>query len=87
MRRTPRIYPDPERPKPSPMEASSRFACGLVAGLVVGFVLAGILGARTVSVFATAMGAGALLCGLLAVPYGEDFWFWFRDFVRAVRWF
>jgi hypothetical protein len=44
----PRIYPDSERPKPTPMEASSRFAYGLIAGVVVGFSIEGIAEAQTI---------------------------------------
>jgi len=83
----PRIYPDPERPKPTPMETSSRFAWGLIAGFIIGFVIAGIARAQTFDVFAAAIGASGLVCAVLAVPYDEEFWVWLRDVVRALQWF
>jgi hypothetical protein len=38
------------RPKPTPREASSRFAYGLIAGVVVGFGIEGIAEAKTIEV-------------------------------------
>ena len=71
---TDRIYPDPVRPKPTHMEASSRFWCGFAAGALLGaflalafFLSAPLWGTVTV-------GLTALICAVLAVPYGEDFW-------------
>ena len=69
-----RIYPDPVRPRPTRMEASSRFWCGFAAGALLGtfFALAFFLSSPLWA--AVTVGLTALTCAVLAVPYGEDFW-------------
>lgn len=83
-----RIYPDPVRPKPSPMEASSRFWCGAAVGLLIGLsvglnaLLSGWLALSTTILLVTACVVG---CGALALRYGEDFWDWIRNVLHLLR--
>lgn len=83
-----RIYPDPERPKPSPMEASSRFWCGAAVGLLIGLSigLSGLLsGWLVLSKMVLLVTACVVGCGALSLRYGEDFWEWIAYVLRALR--
>lgn len=78
-----RIYFDPKRPKPTPMEASSRFACGAAAGLFLGIVVSLSFFPWSLNWILSVTIVSTVACALLAVPYGEDFWRWMRN----VLWF
>lgn len=80
-----RIYFDPTRPKPTSMEASSRFWCGAAVGLLLGAILFVSFFVSSPLVGAATCVAIALMCGALAVPYGEDFWYWMRNVLRFLR--
>ena len=68
---------------PDQLERGIRFGCGLVAGAILG-----VLGALTTLagglVTCVLLGAGAApLFGVLAVRYGDRFWYG----LRHLRWF
>ena len=71
---TGRIYPDPIRPKPTRMEASSRFWCGFAAGALLGVFLASAFFSAAPLSAAVTVGLTGRICAVLAAPYGEDFW-------------
>ena len=56
------------------MEASSRFWCGFGAGALLGVVFAVGFFLSSPLWAAVTVGVTALICAVLAVPYGEDFW-------------
>ena len=66
------------------MEASSRFWCGAAVGLFIGAVLSlWFLLYSPITAGLTCL-ATSLLCGALAIPYGEDFWCWIRRVLRLL---
>ncbi len=69
-----RLYPDPVREKPTPMEASSRFWCGAALGLLVGLVVSLNFFLDSAALFILAVTFAVVGCGALAVHYGDDFW-------------
>lgn len=79
-----RIYFDPERPKPTPMEASSRFWCGAALGTFIGAVVGVPTFWDSGSGIAATVIAAALLAGGLSVRYGEQFWEDARTFIRSL---
>jgi len=83
----PRIYFDPKRPKPMPMQASSRFWCGAALGLLIGLFIALSTLSSSASLSILAIVGSVLLCGWLSVYYGEDFWDDIRGFLHALRFF
>lgn len=62
------------RPPPDGCEKLIRFGCGLVfGGLVLLFTLPQILSLEAGQLW-IAVGLGAVICGLLAMRYGDDFY-------------
>lgn len=62
------------RPPPDGFEKIIRFGCGfLFSGIVLSFTLPQIV-SLTASPLWVAVGVGALVCGLLAIRYGDGFY-------------
>ena len=63
--------------KPDPLEKKVRFGCGFLFGLLVGFFEAARYLYRhyPASMLTTGIVVGALICGWLAMRYGDRFWF------------
>ncbi len=80
-----RIYPDPVREPPTPMEASSRFWCGAAVGLLIGLVVGLGWFLAAPALLATVVVLSVLACAGLSVRYGEDFWDWIRDVLWLLR--
>jgi hypothetical protein len=66
--------------KPDRLEKQIRFGCGFVFGALVGFFAALRAFAETVGVLAVTMGV-AVTCALLAVRYGDRFWYSIRQWL------
>jgi len=73
------MLPEPE---PDTFEKRLRFGCGFLAGIVLGLSL-GVQFSFGRSLFLGAVAAAAILCGLLAVRYGDQFW---RALIRTFWW-
>ncbi len=69
-----RLYPDPVRPKPTPMEASSRFWCGAALGLFLGLVVGLQLFLSSIALLILVVTFVVVVCGAMAVHYGDGFW-------------
>lgn len=70
-------------PKPDPLEQKVRFGCGSVLGLVLGLSLAVRWWPSTAGTLLLVV-IGALLCGWMALKYGDGFW---TNYVtRWLRW-
>jgi len=65
------------------MEVSSRLWCGTAVGLVIGFAVWFTFCPWSIAWAGTVIGGITVACAVLAVPYGEDFWYW----IRYVLWF
>jgi hypothetical protein len=65
--------------KPDKTENKIRFGCGFIFGLVLGFVYAIGWVAVTWGVFVAIVIATAIVCGLLAMKYGDSFWYYLKD--------
>lgn len=60
-------------------EKRVRFGCGFVFGLVSGGLFLVRVVAESLGVNAAGAVASALICGFLAMRFGERFWSWVRD--------
>lgn len=72
-----------DQPPPDGCEKCIRFGCGaLFGGALVFFGLARYF-FSTGRPFWIAVGAGILICGLLSVRYGDQFYRWILDFFSS----
>ncbi len=74
--------------KPDALEKRVRFGGGFMFGVVAGFffllneVARSMDTSGSVTIFWVSIGLIALLCGYLAMRYGDDFWRGFADWFR-----
>ena len=69
-------------PPPDGLEKGIRFGCGfLFGGLILFFAFARVF-YSTASPFWITVGVGALICGLLAIRYGDRFYHGILNFFR-----
>ena len=62
--------------EPDALEKGIRFGCGSVFGFVVAFFAIGQEVAEFTGPFWASVAGIALILGLLAVRYGDEFWHW-----------
>ena len=65
--------------EPDRTEKGIRFGCGFTFGLLVGFFTAARYIYQSVGWLATVTFAVAILCGFLAMQYGDEFWYSLKD--------
>ena len=81
MSQEPKIEFDAE---PDPLETKVRFVCGVVFGLLMGGVYGLKFEIESLDLFLAFVGAVSVAFGLLAVRYGDQFWY---STFRLFRWF
>ncbi len=64
-----------EDPEVGGVEQATRFACGAVLGVVLGVVLAVKWALSSLGAIAGDVVVAVLVCGLLALKYGDAFWY------------
>lgn len=69
-------------PAPDPLETRVRFVCGALFGLIPATCIAVTVGPFSFIESIAIFGVGVALCALLAVRYGDDFWY---GAIRAIR--
>ena len=82
-----KIYFDPKPGPATRMEASSRFICGASFGLVLGLVVALYMVSSNVWLFSAVVVGTAVIFGVLALYFGDDFWDLLRSALNALPWF
>ncbi len=65
---------------PDGLGKSIRFGCGFLFGAVAGAGAFPILVPAEWQWIALVAGVTALICGFLALRWGEDFWSWIADY-------
>jgi len=65
--------------EPDRLEKGIRFGCGGLFGAVVGFFFIIDLPPKSYGGILAACAVGAIVCGLLAMRYGDRFWYGLRD--------
>ena len=65
--------------QPDKTEKALRFGCGFIFGLVAGFFTAFQWVMSTWGGLAALAFASAVICGLLAMKYGDAFWYSLKD--------
>jgi hypothetical protein len=68
-----------DKMKPDTIENRIRFGCGFTFGLASGFFFAVQWVADTWGGFAATSITTAIVCGLLAMKYGDAFWYSLKD--------
>ena len=71
-----------DRPPPDGCEKSLRFGCGTITGGVIVLFIFGRYFFSLERWLWIAVGLGALVCGLLAIRYGDDFYHGIIEFFR-----
>jgi hypothetical protein len=71
-----------DRPPPDALEKGIRFGCGFSFGGVILFFALARHFFNTASPFWISVGLGALVCGLLAIRYGDSFYHGILAFFR-----
>lgn len=71
-----------DSPPPDGCEKCMRFGCGFLFGGAVVFFAVARYFFSTASPFWISIGVGALLCGLLAIRYGDRFYHGILEFFR-----
>jgi hypothetical protein len=66
--------------KPDKLEMGIRFGCGGLLGAAIGFSFIIELFPNRYAIFVFCI-AGAMLCGLLAMRYGDRFWHIIKDWL------
>jgi hypothetical protein len=61
------------------MEEGLRFGCGALLGVFIGLAVLTRAAAETFGGLWTCLGVSMLICGLLAVRYGDEFFKGFSD--------
>ncbi len=61
--------------KPDPLERKIRFGCGFIFGLVLGLLEFARTMYKSVGLVAVLTVMAALVCGWLALKYGDRFWY------------
>jgi hypothetical protein len=69
--------------QPDRLEKGIRFVCGFALGAVLGSFAAAYYDAPGLGAAVGIAAATAVVCGLLAVRYGDRFWYG----LRRLRWF
>jgi hypothetical protein len=69
--------------EPDPLEKKIRFGCGFFFGLVLGGLEFVRMAYKSAGVIVASTLIAALLCGLLALKYGDRFWNWM---IERWRW-
>jgi hypothetical protein len=64
-----------EDPEPDTAEKVTRFGCGTLLGVIVGIVLAIKLTLSSFGLIAAVIVGAVLVCGFLALRYGDEFWY------------
>ena len=72
--------PSPKRPDRTEMVA--RFGCGALTGIVLVLGLGLISTSTSFGALFVSIALPALLCGLLAVRFGDKFWRWCHRLLR-----
>lgn len=64
---------------PDGLTKGIRFGCGVLFGLLIGLgILVKLLPADTFAIMLL-IGLPSLVCGILAMQWGDSFWEWFRE--------
>lgn len=66
---------DSEKPEIGRVEKATRFGCGALLGLFVGLYFIAKWSVMSFGVAVTVWGAAMLICGYLAMKYGDEFWY------------
>jgi hypothetical protein len=69
-------------PEPDTEEKAIRFGCGALLGILFGFYLAFRFTVLSFGMAAAVVLGVVVLCGYLALRYGDDFWHWILSNVR-----
>jgi hypothetical protein len=69
-------------PQPDPLETKVRFVCGALFGLVPATCVVVTVGSLPLIASIAVFGVSVALCALLAVLYGDDFWY---GVIRVIR--
>jgi hypothetical protein len=71
------------REPPDALGLSLRFGCGALFGAAAGTaVILSFLPTEPAAIVLAAAAAAALLCGALAMRWGDEFWSWVAEFWR-----
>ena len=63
-----------ESPEPDPFEKRLRFGCGFLFGGLIAFIIALREFVAYTGLFWATIAAVAIISGILAVRYGDEFW-------------
>jgi hypothetical protein len=73
--------------KPDSLEKKVRFGCGFLFGLVIGLLeFTRIFLFSSGSTLIVTVGIVAVVCGLLALKYGDRFWYYVLERLRGLIW-
>lgn len=63
-------------------EKMARFGCGALTGVILVFGLGLVSTSTSFAVLFVSIAIPALICGLLAIRFGNQFWQWCNQFLR-----